>query len=77
MACALRNEIHLAQALLQNGADKSVKDNQGRNALWFAILFDKVDFVHFLLGKLVLTITTKLARKWLDSEDKTMENLIF
>ena len=51
MACALRNEIHLAQALLQNGADKTVKDNQGRNALWFAILFDKVDFVHFLLGK--------------------------
>ena len=56
MACALRNEIHMARALLQNGADKTVKDSKGRNALWFAVLFDKTEFVHFLLGKCLILL---------------------
>jgi len=56
MACALRNETHLARALLQSGADKTITDNAGRNALWFAVLFDRLDFVQFLLGKCLIRL---------------------
>ena len=56
MVCALRNETHLARALLQSGADKTITDNAGRNALWFAVLFDRLDFVQFLLGKCLIRL---------------------
>ena len=38
-------------SLLQNGADKTLKDLSGRNALWYAVLFNRTEFAQFLLGK--------------------------
>ena len=40
-----------SQSLLQNGADKTLKDLSGRNALWYAVLFNRTEFAQFLLGK--------------------------
>lgn len=54
MACAIRDNVKCAQSLLQNGADKTLKDSNGRNALWFAVLFNRTSFTQFLLGKFIL-----------------------
>ena len=41
------------KSLLQNGADKTLKDLSGRNALWYAVLFNRTEFAKFLLGKFI------------------------
>jgi len=49
MACAIRGNVKCAQSLLQNGADKTLKDLSGRNTLWYAVLFNRTEFAKFLL----------------------------
>ena len=51
MAAAVRGEAKIAESILQMGCDKILKDNQGRNALWYASLFNKTNVALMLLGK--------------------------
>ena len=53
MMCAIKKDFDTGRSLLQEGCNLTDTDQNGRNALWYSILFKNGAFMRFLLGKVL------------------------
>jgi len=53
----------MALLLLENGADASIQDNEGNNALHYAVEHNMIDVAKYILNKFPETLNVKNTRK--------------